>query len=95
MLATAPADSAETFTVPQRTARSMVPWGWRAVARPSTRARCSLAQNRAMGINWAKPRIEYDFYEIMHLADLRCPTPDLISDRSFRSTVFQKCHRLR
>ena len=26
------------------------------MARPSTRARCSSAQNRVMGINWAKPR---------------------------------------
>ena len=26
------------------------------MARPSTRARCSFAQNRVMGINWAKPR---------------------------------------
>ena len=43
VLATAPADSAETFTVSQRTARSMIPWGWRAVARPSTRAPCSLS----------------------------------------------------
>ena len=29
---------------------------WRAVARPSTRARCSSALNRVMGINRAKPR---------------------------------------
>ena len=55
MLATAPADSAETFTVSQRTARSMIPWGWRAVARPSTRAPCSFALNRAMGTNSTKP----------------------------------------
>ena len=26
------------------------------MARPSTRARCSFALNRAMGTNWAKPR---------------------------------------
>ena len=55
VLATAPADSAETFTVPLRTARSMVPSRWRAVARPSTRARCSSAQNRVMGTNSTKP----------------------------------------
>ena len=50
VLATAPADSAETFTV------SHGEGGGRAVARPSTRARCSSAQNRVMGINRAKPR---------------------------------------
>ena len=56
MLATAPADSAETFTVAQRTACAVRPWGWRAVARPSTRAQCSFTLNRAMGINSTKPR---------------------------------------
>ena len=42
----AAADSAETFTLRQRAARSILPCKWRAVARPSTRARCSSAQNR-------------------------------------------------
>jgi hypothetical protein len=37
------ADSPESFTVTQRTARSMIPLR-RAVARPSTRARCSLGK---------------------------------------------------
>ena len=76
MLATAPADSAETFTVTQRTACAVRPWGWRAVARPSTRAPCSFALNRAMGINWAKPLsvhgcmragyTAYEWYYIIH-----------------------------
>ena len=34
-LATAPADSAGTFTVPERAVRSVVPRRWRALARPS------------------------------------------------------------
>ena len=39
LLATAPAESAETSTVAQRTVCAVRPWRWRAVARPSTRAR--------------------------------------------------------
>ena len=49
VLATAPADSAETFTVRQRAARSCLSYhegGGRSVARPSTRARCSLAKGK-------------------------------------------------
>ena len=38
------------------------------MARPSTRARCSLAQNRVMlmGIHWAKPRILFSPTDLLH-----------------------------
>ena len=78
LLATAPANSAETFTVPQRTARSMVPWGWRAVARPSTRALCFFALNRMVGTNSTEPRAGF----VAHLVRTFCRSPTTVPDAS-------------
>ena len=59
VLATAPADSAETFTVAQRTQCALCDRRVKVAGggpRPSsTRARCSSAQNRVMGTDSTKP----------------------------------------